>query len=483
MIPTRARAMALVLVFTAAACTNGAAPSSTTPGTPVTSAASPASTSPATSPATAATDPSTTDPSTTAPSLEVPHDIGVSPGPCPDSPNPDNACIYVGVISDLSEGPLAEHAVALTEAQIDFWAAVNAEGGLDGFDVAITPEAIVDARSDSGEHVAGYAGISPSVAALAQTFGTSQTRAVLPDLVAGSTVAVPTTRWSGWSFDDVDGGVILEAGAPYCLESMNGFDFVISAREGAPFTYAVAIPPGADGADYAAGVRIAAAANGFDAPLVAVEVVPFAAGGDATISEAIDQLVAAAPEVVFLATGPRETATIMAGVYQGGHQTALYVGAASSWDAGLLSQEALVPLLEASFFVTSPWAGWAADSPGHERMRAAAHAGGRTPSTGYLAGWVLQYNLLAVLERAIEEGDLTREGGGLLAAAAEVEDVDYEGMLPPRSFAGTPDEVVPRQIIVNRIDATSPDGTVPAAPFFVGSTASAFDFEAPCASG
>ena len=53
-------------------------------------------------------------------------------------------------------------------------------------------------------------------------------------------------------------------------------------------------------------------------------------------------------------------------------------------------------------------------------------------------------------------------------------------MLPPKSFAGTPDETVERGAVVHRVDATAPDGLAVIAPFFTGPTAAEYEFNAPC---
>jgi hypothetical protein len=472
-----------VLALIAAACGDDDDAETTTTAAATTTAAETTTTAAETTTTAAETTTTAAETTTTEAGTEVAFDVGVTAEPCPGSPNPGNGCIYLGVISDLSDGPFAAVAIPLTQAQEDFWAVVNAAGGLDGFDVAITPENTIDAHYDPGEHVAGYAQIAPNVAALAQTLGTPQTQAALPDYMADNMVGAPATWWSGWEFPEVDGNLILEAGTPYCLEAMNGFDFVVQAREGAPFSYAIAKFPGDYGEDYAAGVKIAAEANGLGDPVLEVQVIPFSAGGDATINEAIVQLATAAPDVIFLSTGPREMATILGGVYQAGHQTAMYVGVGPSWNTGLLAQEALLPLLEAAYFNTQPWAGWTYDSPGHAAMREIAEANGRTPNNGYVAGWVFQYNIKALLEQAIANGDLTRDGGGIVAAVGQLEDVDYEGMMPNRSFVGDPNDIVPRESMVGRVDATSPDGMTPATPYFAGPTASAYEFTAPCFSG
>ena len=40
---------------------------------------------------------------------------GVTSEPCPDAVNEDNGCIYLGTISDLTQGPFAPLGVPITE--------------------------------------------------------------------------------------------------------------------------------------------------------------------------------------------------------------------------------------------------------------------------------------------------------------------------------------------------------------------------------
>lgn len=69
---------------------------------------------------------------TEAPAEPVP---GVTDEACPDAVNPDNGCIYLGVVSDLTDGPFAALAVPVTAGQAAFWQRVNEEGGLGGYDI------------------------------------------------------------------------------------------------------------------------------------------------------------------------------------------------------------------------------------------------------------------------------------------------------------------------------------------------------------
>ena len=52
-------------------------------------------------------------------------DVGVTSEPCPEAVNKDKGCIYLGIISDLTEGPFRALAVPITDAQKAFWKRVN----------------------------------------------------------------------------------------------------------------------------------------------------------------------------------------------------------------------------------------------------------------------------------------------------------------------------------------------------------------------
>ena len=458
-----------------------------------TTTAAPTTTAEATTTTAAPTTTAATTTTTEAPA-EILYDVGVTMEPCPGG-NPDNGCIYLGNLSDFS-GAFATQGPLLGWGHEDFWKRVNDAGGIgvEGamFDVVITAENTCDTGYVSEQHVACYEQIRGNVAALAETLGTTQTLAALPLFVEDSTVASVSTWYSGWSFPEIDNGLIFETGTNYCFEAMNGFDFAVGAmlQAGVPandagvpqFTYAIVYFPGDYGGDYGFGAKYAAAQYGLGDPVAEVPIVPISAGG--TMDEAIATLVAAKPNVIFLPVAPVELATIMGGVYTLGHQTAMYIGAGPTWNSGLLGQEALVPLLQAAYFQTAYWLPWITDSPGHAAMRAAAEAAGRPPqaaSAAYSAGWTMQYPIKAALQLAIENGDLTR--AGIAAAASQLTDVDYEGMLPNRGFAGTANDDAWRGITVNRVVPENPDGleaVIDPVNLFTGPTAAAYNFEAPC---
>lgn len=401
-------------------------------------------------------------------------DIGVTPAPCDDAVNDGNGCIYLGVISDLTDGPFAALGVPLTAAQTHFWEAVNAEGGLDGFDVIISADNTFDAHYTPEETAVGYETIGDRVLMLAQSLGTPQTQAIIEPMTADGTVAAPATWWSGWAFPDVDSGLILETGAPYCFEAMNGMTAMADALpEG--FTWALIAFPGDYGGDYGAGAKIAASQLGLGDPLFEHQQIPFSAGG--TPDEAVGLILQNEPTLIVMVTGPNEMATIAGGAFQGGHEQFQILGASPTWNVALKASEAM-PLLEGVYKGTAPWGTWDTDTEGHAAIRASAEAHGQDPNGAYGSGWIWQYPVKALLETAIASGDLTK--ANVASLAATLEGVDYLGILPPRSYAGDPAENVVRSSWIVQADAAASDGLTSIAEDFTSPLVTEFPFEGPC---
>ena len=413
---------------------------------------------------------------------EVQYDVGVTPAPCEDAVNDGNGCIYLGVISDLTDGPFAALGVPLTAAQRHFWEKVNDDGGLDGFDVIINDEDVIDAHYRAEDHAAGYETIRGRVLALAQTLGTPQTQGILDRMAEDNVIGAPATWWSGWTFEDEGGDLILESGAPYCFEGANGLTFMSQVMpEG--FTWAMIRFPGDYGGDYGAGALIAASQLGLGEPLFDLyPLVPLSAGG--TVDEAVSLMLQHKPDLVVLVSGPVEMAQIAAGTFQGGHQQFQILGASPTWNVALKASEAM-PLLEGVYKGTAPFPGWDTDSPGHEAIRTTAEAKwfdeaqGRGTSGEYLAGWTWQYPIKAALEAAIASGDLTR--ANVAALAAELEDISYEGIIADRDYAGPANDNVARFTYIMQADAESADGltNISDGPF-TSPVVADFPFESPC---
>jgi ABC-type branched-subunit amino acid transport system substrate-binding protein len=397
-------------------------------------------------------------------------DVGVTPEPCPGSASKDRGCIYLGTLSDLTEGPFAPLAVPITDAQKAFWKRVNESGGIGGkYDVDVE-KYTRDNKYNPEEHVAKLREIEPNVLALAQSLGTPPTLAGLEIQKQEEIVAAPASWWSGWSFDDE--GLILESGQNYCTESMNGLDWA-TEEFGKPAKVLAVGYPGDYGGDSASGVKVWAAANGASAETV--ETAPNAtAGNQDAVVGAISE---AKPDVVVLATGPAEMAEIVGKAVAGGFK-GRFIGSVPTWNPAVLESEA-APAIEASYHYVSPWAPYGADTPAHRAMAEAT--GGKPPANdGYTFGWIWSYPMKALLEQALENGDLTRAG---VRNAVEQVTVDYEGALPEQRYGGDPNEAVVRDAIIARPDPKAPLGASVLKDFFVGPTAEGHDFTESCSAG
>jgi ABC-type branched-subunit amino acid transport system substrate-binding protein len=362
---------------------------------------------------------------------DVKTDVGVTSDPCPGSGHKDRGCIYLGTLSDLTEGPFAPLAVPITDAQEAFWKRVNANGGVGGeYDVDVA-EYTRDNKYNPEEHVAKLREIEPDVLALAQSLGTPPTLAGLEIQKQGDVVAAPATWWSGWSFDDES--LILESGQSYCTESMNGLDW---------------------------------AAEEFGKPSKVL-----AAGNQDAVVGAIAK---AQPDVVFLATGPAEMAEIVGKTVAGGFK-GRFVGSVPTWNPAILKSKA-AKAVEASYHYVAPWGPFGSDSAAHDAMAEAT--GGKPPANdGYTFGWIWSYPLKAVLEKALENGDLTRAG---VREAVDKVTVDYEGALPSRKYSGNPNETVVREAVIVKPDPKAPVGASVLKDLFVGPTAERHDFTEAC---
>jgi ABC-type branched-subunit amino acid transport system substrate-binding protein len=400
---------------------------------------------------------------------DVKTDKGVTEEPCPGSRNADRGCIFLGTLSDLTEGPFAPLGVTIVDGQKAFWDRVNAEGGIGGqYDVDVE-RYVRDNKYNPQEHVARLREIEPDVLALAQSLGTPMTIAALPIMDQNDLVASPATWWSGWAFEDED--TVLESGQSYCIEAMNGLDY--AAEEfGKPSKVLHVGYPGDYGGDGRAGTETWGEEN--DVEIATLETAPNAAAGnqDAVISAIRRER----PEIVYLNTGPTEMAEIVGKAVAGGFDGE-FVGSVPTYNPAVLESEA-GEAIKAKYRFAAPWGPYGSDTAAHRAMEEAVGNGKKPANDGYTFGWIWSYPLKAALEQAVEDGDLTRAG---LRAAVEKVTVDYEGALPDRKY-GDPQENAVRASIIAKPDERAPLGASVEQESFTGPTAEGFQITEPCAS-
>jgi len=389
---------------------------------------------------------------------------GITDEPCPEAVDEDKGCIYLGVITDLT-GVFAGVGVPFSEGQKAFWASVNEAGGIGDYEVDVTKYA-KDSTYESEKHAAAFNEIKDEVAFLAQSLGTANTNAILPDAVDEDILIAPASLGSDWIFQDI----VLEAGTNYCAEAMNVVDYAVDT--GGAESFAAIHFPGDYGDDAMVGARIAAEARGIDFTEITTTPVD---GGD-TQEAAIGALLDADPDYVLLSTGPKEMATIVGGALAQ-EFSGQFIGSIPSWNAAVLDSPA-APAIQAAYMQATSFPTWESDSPGAQALRDAV--GDLAPNDWFFIGWAGSYLTKAVLEAAVENDDLSREG--LVEAATDLEGVDGEGMLPEGSgnYAGDPNEAVVRVTQLNAVDPGAASKVSIAVEAFTGPTASAYEFTDAC---
>ncbi|WP_245565465.1 ABC transporter substrate-binding protein [Nocardioides insulae] len=391
---------------------------------------------------------------------------GVSDEPCPTPVNDGNGCIYLGSISDLTQGPFAALGVPIVDAQKAFWQRVNDDGGIGGYDIDVSTY-VKDNLYNPQTHQQVYGEISGDVLALAQTLGSPTTLAILPDMESDEMIGAPASWTSLWAFEDV----ILESGANYCVEGMNSVDYAVENMD-VGSVMAVGFP-GDYGGDGAAGAEIASDGHGLE--FSSVETEP----GQENQGGAISSIVREKPDLVLLGVGPTETAVIVGQAASQGYQ-GRFIGLSPTWNPALLETPS-APALEAMYMQSGPWGPWPTETDGHAAMREAVGQVDQ-PNDGYTAGWVWSYPLKAALEEWLE-GDYDKTRAGLLEAVQALETVDYEGVLPEDAGNFADDQPVFTQTLLSSVDPKAPTGVVVEEDFFEGETAAGYDFTGACFEG
>ncbi len=391
-------------------------------------------------------------------------DFGVTNEPCPQAIDKTKGCIYLGTMSDLTEGPFKALAVPITEAQKAFWKRVNTQGGIGGYEIDVTTY-VKDNKYNPQVQNQVYQEIKPKILAIAQTLGSPTTAAILPDLKSNSVVAIPASWTSLWGVEDV----VVESGINYCMESMNSVDY---AKETLGVKSVMAVHLAGDyGDDAAAGAKIAAEKQG-----LAFTDVKTATGQDQQAG-AINAIVSGNPDLVILTNSPTDAAVIIGQAAARGYK-GKFIGTGPTWNPGLLQSPA-APAINALYLQSGPWQPFGSDTPGHKAMREALGTVAQK-NDGYTSGWIWSYPLKAALLKAAENKDLTR--AGLLKAVKSLTSVDYEGMLPSGAgnYAGDPNDAAVRQSQIAKPDAAADSGVTVIKPFFTGPTAKDYKFDKPC---
>jgi ABC-type branched-subunit amino acid transport system substrate-binding protein len=391
--------------------------------------------------------------------------------------------ISVGMLADLS-GAFAPLVTQIVEAQEVYWEQVNADGGIAGRQVELIVE---DNAYEVPVQLEKYEAIRNEVAIISQSTGSPHTSAIAQQLVDDDLVAIPLSWYSGWADPDF-GANALETYATYCVESMNGIEWLHTNRD--VQTVALISFPGEYGGDGDAGARMAAEQLGLEIVYDGAGRVtqPTNDNPEPDVSGIIQDIVDSNPDLVWTTINPGTLARIMGGAVGQGYQ-GLWSGNVPSFSYLLLGSE-LAPLLDQYYITSGYTVTWGEDVPEMAALQEAMAAGrpDLPPSDAYVFGWTEAQTTHAILEQAAANGDMTR--AGIVAAAKEVT-VDYNGLAPTQTWSGEANDYIVRETYMYDVDLAAFDltpmgegegdtGTVLLEGPYTGELAANFVYEGPC---
>ena len=363
-------------------------------------------------------------------------------------PGFDGTTIKLGVITPTS-GTVALIGNPLTAGNKAYFDYVNEElGGIGGkYKIELD---IRDSGYDPTKAGQEYAASKDGVVMYAQLLGTPIVNAILEQLADDGLVAAPASLDSFW----VREANLLPVGGPYQIQAMNALDWYVSdgGGEGKVVCSLIQDDPygeaGQQGLDFAAdklGIDIAVTAR-FPAP-------PATADFTAPIS----QLQGQGCEMVFLVATPTSTGAALGKAVEVGFAPQ-WIGQSPTW-IGVLGASPLAPYLQEHFLVASEGPNYGDESvPGMKELIRIqdTYAPDQPPDVYFSFGYLQGIAVTALLEKAVELGDLSHDG--ILAALDQLGTVSFDGLSGDYTYGPPEDRVPPTKSSIFKVDPASPTG-------------------------
>ena len=354
--------------------------------------------------------------------------------------------INLGIITPLT-GAVAAIGKPLTAGNEVWFKYVNEElKGIAGkYKVVLKTE---DSQYVPQNGVQAYNKIKNDVVLFAQLLGTPVTKAVLPQLNTDGIVAAPASLDADW----VREKHLLPIGGPYQIQMINAASWLINEGGGKGKVMCVLSQDDAYGQAGLAGVDYAAKELGFTVK----EKVTFKATAPDFTAQ-VQQLQGGGCQVVYLVSTPTDTAKILGTAAPKGFAPQ-WIGQSPSY-IGALSQSPLKDYLAKTFFIAAEGTEWGDTSvPGMKDMldRLQAYAPSQAPDYYFAFGYNQARAVTAVLEKAVELGDLSR--AGILKAMEEVGTLTFDGLSGDYKYGTAAERVPPRTSTIFKINPAKPIG-------------------------
>lgn len=365
--------------------------------------------------------------------------VGASAQSLQNVPGFDGSTITLGVIS-AQTGPAAVIARPVLAGNEVFYKELNAKGGVAGkYKIGLLIE---DNANNEAQTVQRYAKLKDQIVMLGQLFGTPGTKAVAPQANADGMLAAVTSFDNLWLRD----ASLIPLGATYQIQAMNSIDHYLRT-EGKDATKLCSLS-----SQNAYGT---AAFEGFHSALKA-------AGKEATaevhfgptdqdFSGQIAELKNAGCEMVYAALVPPQLVRLAGNAARDNYQPR-WILQGPTWHPSLLESPA-IDYLEKHAWVSGEGLEWGdPNTPGMADLLVAIKqfSPDQKPDPWFVYGYNQAKMVAAVLEIAVENGDLSR--AGISAARDQLKDVDFGGLTGQHKFGPVAERELPRQSSVFEID-------------------------------
>jgi ABC-type branched-subunit amino acid transport system substrate-binding protein len=361
-------------------------------------------------------------------------------------PGFDGKTIKLGVLTPLS-GPVAVIGLPLTAGNQVYFDYVNKEkGGIAGkYQIELEQ---ADTQYKPDRTVQQYNRVKTDVVMFAQVLGTAPTLAVLPQLVRDNMLAAPASLDAFW----VREKNLLPVGGPYQIQAINALDYYINEADGKGKNICSFIQDDAYGEAGQQGVDFAASELGFDV----VDTQRFKAG-DKDVTGQVQRLQRSKCDAVFLVATPTDAGTIWGTAAKLGFAPR-WIGQSPSW-IDELGASPLAEYLGKTTWIAAEGTEWGDESvKGMKDMveRAKKYKPDQDPDYYFAFGYNQARAVTAVLEKAVELGDLSKEG--IMKASDELGTVSFDGLTEDYQYGPAEQRNPPRASTIFKVDPDKPFG-------------------------
>jgi ABC-type branched-subunit amino acid transport system substrate-binding protein len=380
-------------------------------------------------------------------------------------PGFDGTTINVGVLSALS-GPAALIGTQLAAGQQVYFDYLNAElGGVAGqYPVEILLE---DHLYDTASTVQKYGKIKDDVVMFSQIMGTPSIFATLPLLAEDNMLAAPASQDAFWVREQN----LMPVIEPYQIDVINGMSYYLGDGGGSvDDTICAVIQNDLYGEAGLEGLEFAAQELGFE-----IATTTRYGAGDQAFTAQITELVNAECDMVWATALPTEFGGLLGTAAQSGF-TPRWIVQSPSWiDA--LAATPLADYLQAFVWVVASGQEWGDPNSADMTVmveRVAKYKPDQAPSYYFTFGYIQAWATHQVLESAVANGDLSRDG--IISALNGLDELNF-GDLGPAFENGPPEDRNPPRISsIFAVDLEKPFALRVLAPDITSDAAAAFEF-------